>query len=77
MNLLSACKLAYRKHHLGDVSIGWEELAEVLMNALCNEMGDDAFQKWLHHLASQSSSQQKARAYPANPKIGRMCPHSE
>jgi len=47
MDLLSACKLAYRKHHLGDDSIGWDELSDALCNALCNEMGDTEFQKWL------------------------------
>jgi len=47
MDLLSACKLAYRKHHLDDDSIGWGELGECLLDALCNEMGDDGFQEWL------------------------------
>jgi len=48
MDLLSACKLAYRKHHLNDDSIGWDELSDCLLDALCNEMGDDGFQEWLH-----------------------------
>ena len=47
MDLLNACKLAYRKHHLNDESIGWEELGDCLLDALCNEMGDDGFQEWL------------------------------
>ena len=47
MDLLTACKLAYRKHHLNDDSIGWDELGECLLDALCNEMGDDGFQEWL------------------------------
>lgn len=45
--LLAAVKLAYRKHHLGDDSIGWDELSEALLNALCNSMGDEGFQAWL------------------------------
>ena len=47
MNLLDACKMAYRKHHLGDDRIGWEEVSDALLHALCNEMGDKAFQKWV------------------------------
>ncbi|MGD9161130.1 MAG: hypothetical protein PVG39_22120 [Desulfobacteraceae bacterium] len=46
-HLLEACKKAYRKHWLGDETIGWNELGTVLMDALCNEMGDDEFCKWL------------------------------
>lgn len=45
--LLSAVKLAYRKHHLDDPSIGWDELSDKLMTALCETMGDQEFQKWL------------------------------
>jgi hypothetical protein len=45
--LLEACKMAYRKHHLNDQSIGWDELSEVLLNALCNTMGDKGFNEWL------------------------------
>ena len=48
--LLEACKLAYRKHHLGDESIGWEELGTILLDAICNEIGDDGYQKWLEDL---------------------------
>jgi hypothetical protein len=45
--LLDAVKNAYRKHHLGDDSIGWDELSEILENALCNVMGDEGYQKWI------------------------------
>lgn len=45
--LLDAVKMAYRKHHLEDRSIGWEELGNHLMSALCEAMGDQEFQKWL------------------------------
>ena len=47
MNAIEALKLAYRKHHLGDESIGWDELSECLLDALCNELGDDGYQEWL------------------------------
>jgi hypothetical protein len=45
--LLEAVQLSYRKHHLDDPSIGWDELSDVLMSALCDEMGDQKFQEWL------------------------------
>lgn len=45
--LLEAVKLAYRKHHLGDDSIGWDELSEKLQDVLCEAMGDEAFQAWI------------------------------
>lgn len=47
MECLEALKLAYRKHHLGDDSIGWDELADCMLDALCNAMGDDGYQQWL------------------------------
>ena len=42
-----ALKTAYRKHVRGDEDIGWDELGDILCNALCNIMGDEAFQEWL------------------------------
>lgn len=48
--LLEAVKLAYRKHHLGDDSIGWDELSEALHNALCNAMGDKAYLAWMDEI---------------------------
>lgn len=44
---LAALKLAYRKHHLSDESIGWDELSNVMLYALCEELGDAGFQQWL------------------------------
>jgi len=41
--LLDAVKSAYKKHHMGGDSIGWDELSEMLENALCNVMGEDEF----------------------------------
>ena len=43
----NAVKAAYRKHHLGDESIGWDELATTLQCALCEIMGDSGYQQWL------------------------------
>lgn len=48
--LLEATKLAYRKHHLGDDKIGWDELSEALLDALCEAMGDKAFQAWIEQV---------------------------
>ena len=45
--LLNAVKLAYRKHHLNDDSIGWEELSVVLLDALCDAMGDEGYEAWM------------------------------
>jgi len=45
--LLEAVKLAYRKHHLDDPSIGWDELSEKLLDALCNAMGADGYLEWV------------------------------
>jgi len=49
-DLLEAVKLAYRKHHLGDPSIGWDELSDKLLNVLCETMGDRAFIKWVEEV---------------------------
>lgn len=44
---LSALRMAYRKHHMGDEEIGWEELSEHLQNTICNIVGDDQFQAFI------------------------------
>lgn len=44
--VLEALKLAYRKHHLGDDSIGWSELSDTMLNALCEAMGDREYLAW-------------------------------
>lgn len=46
-SLLNAVKMAYRKHHLGDTEIGWDELSDMLLDALCELMGDEEFNRWL------------------------------
>lgn len=50
-NLIQAVKLAYRKHCLGDDSIGWDELDKFLHNTLCEVMGDEEYQKWLEQVS--------------------------
>ncbi len=46
--LLAAVQAAYRKHCLGDDYIGWDELSNILLNALCNAMTDEGYQKWIN-----------------------------
>lgn len=46
-DMLDALKMAYRKHHLGDMSIGWDELSEKLGDVLNNAMGPDGFIEWM------------------------------
>ena len=50
IDLLYACKAAYRKHCLNDESIGWDELSDILKEALCNAMSDEGFVLWLHEI---------------------------
>ena len=45
--LLEAVQMTYRKHHLEDDRIGWDELGEQLLNALCEIMGDEDYQIWV------------------------------
>lgn len=47
---IDALKSAYLKHNTGDDSIGWDELRDILCDALCNEIGDKEFQKWLKEI---------------------------
>jgi len=49
--LLHAVKMAYRKHHLSDPSIGWDELSDILLHALCEAMGDEGYDKWLKEVS--------------------------
>jgi len=48
--LLKVLQQAYRKHHLGDQWIGWEELSTIMANALCEAMGDAKFQAWVEEV---------------------------
>ena len=51
--LLYAVQAAYRKHHLDDDRIGWEELSNILLDALCNKMGDRGYQLWLERVTQK------------------------
>jgi transcriptional regulator with XRE-family HTH domain len=44
--MLHATQLAYRKHAMGDANIGWEELGDRLLDALCYVMGEQEFLQW-------------------------------
>jgi len=44
--LLHAVLCAYAKHHLDCPDIGWEQLGDILHNAICNEIGDDKYIAW-------------------------------
>jgi chromosome segregation ATPase len=46
--LEDALKKSYRKHWLNDEHIGWQELGDIIYNALCISLGDDGFEKWLN-----------------------------
>lgn len=45
--LLHAVLCAYAKHHLDCEDIGWTQLGEILQSAICNEIGDDGYRRWL------------------------------
>ncbi len=49
--LLMAVQIAYRKHCLNDDSIGWNELSDILQNALCEAMTDGGYQDWLKKIS--------------------------
>jgi len=53
--LLYAVQAAYRKHHLDDDRIGWDELGNILLDALCNQMGDGGYQAWLERVARKET----------------------
>ena len=42
-------------HHLNDDSIGWDELSDIMLDALCNEMGDVGFQEWLRQVKEKGN----------------------
>lgn len=54
--LLEAVQLAYRKHHLGDESIGWDELSKKLGNTLSNAMGPGGYLAWMQPYGSQEDA---------------------
>ena len=48
--LLSAVQITYRKHHLNDDSLGWDEVSDILHNTLCNVIGDEGYIKWIEQI---------------------------
>jgi len=50
--LLHALFCAYVKHHFYEDTdnFGWNELDKILFDALTNEIGDDAFCKWIEEV---------------------------
>lgn len=48
--LLHAVLCAYAKHHLDCVDIGWNQLGEILHDAICNEIGDKEYLAWCSKL---------------------------
>jgi hypothetical protein len=48
--LLHACLCAYAKHSGDCQNIGWNELDQILVDAICEEIGDDNFHKWIDRL---------------------------
>ena len=48
--LLHAVLCAYAKHHLECPDIGWQQLGEILHDAICNEIGDKEYLAWCSRL---------------------------
>jgi len=44
--VMRALMAAYRKHAMGDDSIGWNELSGKIFTALQESMGEDGFSMW-------------------------------
>ena len=49
-DMLDALQMAYRKHHLDDPSIGWDELSDRLGDVLSNVMSPETFVQWLQEV---------------------------
>jgi len=54
--MLKALQMAYRKHYLSDESIGWDELSDILLNALCDVMGDKGYQNWVKSVKEKADN---------------------
>lgn len=72
--MASALRMAYLKHHLEDESIGWNELSDILLNALTEAMGDRPFQKWLEE-QRQARARMVSNSYGNNPELIRSREH--
>jgi hypothetical protein len=69
--LLSCLKLAYRKHHLDDQKIGWDELSDKMRDTLCNAMGDKEFIKFLSENETKESSERARQMWKRRFTVGR------
>jgi hypothetical protein len=67
--LLSCLKLAYRKHHMDDQTIGWEELSGKMRDTLCNVMGDDEFIKFMADILCDYKEEPKEGSIKMNEEI--------
>lgn len=50
--LLEALKMAYRKHHCNDDTIGWHELSDIMSCVLPDVIGDSEFCAWVDSLGN-------------------------
>ena len=48
--LLKTVQLVYRKHCMDYDGIGWDELGGVLLDTLCNIMGNEGYEEWKNEL---------------------------
>jgi len=48
--LIDTLKLAYRKHHMADDSIGSGELSNLMFETLCDALGPGGFSDWIESL---------------------------
>ena len=52
-DLLHVIQLAYLKHHCDSDVIGWDELSDVLVDCLCNTMGEKQFADWFKEVTKK------------------------
>ena len=45
--MLEVVQKMYRKHHMGDESIAWEELGDEMQVVLAEVMGDESYEIWI------------------------------
>jgi hypothetical protein len=51
--LLRVAMMAYAKHTLDIVQIGWQELGEALGDELANTVGGDTFAEWVENISAE------------------------
>jgi len=55
-HLAQATELAYRKHTLDDTSVGWTELSDILVDALCDHYGAQCYCLWVEQFEGGEKS---------------------